>query len=102
MSVVYRGPWQSRSAVVSAVAQEDRDIVGFNCYSGDHFLVPKVLADLKKHGALSDTLILVGGNIPEEDYVELEAAGVDEIFQQDADATAVIEYIRSGVDRDRR
>jgi len=99
MEVVYTGPWQSKAAVVSAVVQEDPDVVGFNRYSSDHHLVPKVLADLDDHGAVSDTLILAGGNIPDEDRATFEAAGVDEIFRRDIGPTEVINYIRSRVDR---
>jgi len=97
MSVIYTGPWQSTEAVVSAAVQEDPDVIGFNAYSGDHALVPKVLDQLAEYGVVEGTLILADGNVPTEDHNRLREAGVDRVFPQDAGAKEVVEYIRDEV-----
>ncbi|WP_276258888.1 cobalamin B12-binding domain-containing protein [Haloglomus litoreum] len=102
MSVIYTGPWQSTDAVVTAVVQEDPDVVGFNAYSGDHALIPKVLDRLADHGVVEETLILAGGNVPTEDHERLRAAGVDRVFPGDAQASEVVDYIREMVGGARR
>lgn len=97
MSVIYTGPWQSKDAVVSAAVQEDPDVIGFNAYSGDHALIPTVLDRFEEYDVVDDTLILAGGNVPQEDHEVLREAGVDRIFPQDARAHEVVDYIRTGV-----
>lgn len=97
MSVIYTGPWQSKDGVVSAAVQEDPDVIGFNAYSGDHALIPKVLDRLADYGVVEDTLLLAGGNVPQEDHEALREAGVDRIFGQDVQATEVVDYIRHQV-----
>lgn len=102
MSVIYTGPWQSKDAVVSAAVQEDPDVIGFNAYSGDHALIPKVLDRFREYGIVEETLLLAGGNVPREDHDALREAGVDEVFAQDVRAEAVVEYIESNVETEER
>lgn len=97
MSVIYTGAWQSKEAATTAVVQEDPDVVGFNAYSGDHALIPAVLERLDDYGILADTLVLAGGNVPQEDHERLHAAGVDRVFPQDTQAQEVVDYIRRHV-----
>lgn len=97
MSVIYTGPWQSKDAIVSAAVQEDPDVIGFNAYSGDHALIPKVLDRLAEYGILEETLLLAGGNVPQEDHESLRDAGIDRVFGQDVQAGEVIDYIRENV-----
>lgn len=97
MSVIYTGPWQSKEAVVSAAVQEDPDVIGFNAYSGDHALIPKVIDRLEAYDVTDDTLVLAGGNVPQEDHETLHETGVDRVFPQNARAHEVVDYIRTGV-----
>lgn len=98
MDVIYTGPWQSKDAVVSATVQEDPDIIGFNAYSGDHLIIPKVLDPLSDHGVLEDTMVLVGGNVPVDHHERLRESGVTKIFPQDTRAEEVVEYINDWFD----
>jgi methylmalonyl-CoA mutase C-terminal domain/subunit len=97
MEVVYTGAWQSKDAAVSAIVQEDPDVVGFNAYSGDHLIIPKVLRRLGKYDVLEELLVIVGGNVPEEDYDALYDAGVTKIFPQDTSSEDVITYLTKNV-----
>jgi len=78
--VVYTGLHQTPEQVVSAVIQEDADALGLSLLSGAHLvLVPRIVA-LLAEADRSDVLLVVGGIIPEDDIVALEAAGVSRVF----------------------
>jgi len=93
--VIYSGLHQSPDDIVQAAVQEDVDVLGISILSGAHnTLVPKVVEGLKEYGAFEDTLILVGGIIPDDDRPELEDAGVDAIFGPGTPMEETIQFIR--------
>lgn len=93
--VVYSGLHRAPEEIVQAAVQEDVDVLGISILSGAHnTLVPKVIDGLESYGALDDTLILVGGIIPEEDKSELKALGVAEIFGPGTPMAETVEFVR--------
>jgi len=93
--VVYSGLHRSPEEVVQAAVQEDVDVLGISILSGAHeTLVPKVLDGLAEAGALADTLVLVGGIVPDGDQESLKERGVAEIFGPGASMGEMIEYVR--------
>src|SRR6056297_2283796 len=79
--VIYSGLHNAPDEIVQAAVQEDVDVLGISILSGAHnTLVPKIVEGLEEYGVEEDTLVLVGGIIPDEDREELEEAGVDAIF----------------------
>ncbi|GAA0654094.1 cobalamin B12-binding domain-containing protein [Salarchaeum japonicum] len=93
--VIYSGLHQAPEDIVQAAVQEDVDVVGISILSGAHnTLVPKVIEGLEAYGAFEDTLVLVGGIIPDEDRPELEDAGVDAIFGPGTPMEETIQFIR--------
>lgn len=93
--VVYSGLHKSPEAVVQAAVQEDVDVLGISILSGAHnTLVPRIVDGLTEYGALEDTLILLGGIVPEDDRPGLRDQGVDEIFGPGASMEDMIEYVR--------
>ncbi|ERH06326.1 MAG: methylmalonyl-CoA mutase C-terminal domain protein [Halonotius sp. J07HN4] len=93
--VVYSGLHRAPEEIVQAAVQEDVDVLGISILSGAHStLVPKVVDGLESYGALDDTLILVGGIIPEEDKSELKALGVTEIFGPGTPMEETVEFVR--------
>jgi methylmalonyl-CoA mutase C-terminal domain/subunit len=93
--VVYSGLHRSPDEIVQATVQEDVDVLGISILSGAHnTLVPKVLDGLEEYGAKADTLVLVGGIIPEEDRPALRDAGVAEIFGPGASMDEMVAYVR--------
>ncbi|WP_225333948.1 cobalamin B12-binding domain-containing protein [Halomicrobium urmianum] len=93
--VIYSGLHRAPEEVVQAAVQEDVDVLGVSILSGAHeTLVPQILDGLREYGALADTLVLVGGIVPEGDQAELLGQGVDEIFGPGASMTETIEYVR--------
>jgi methylmalonyl-CoA mutase C-terminal domain/subunit len=93
--VVYSGLHRSPDEVVQAAVQEDVDVLGISILSGAHnTLVPKIMDGLREYGAFEDTLVLVGGIIPDDDKDTLREEGVAEIFGPGASMDEMIEYVR--------
>jgi len=93
--VIYSGLHRSPEEVVQAAVQEDVDVLGISILSGAHnTLVPKILDGLREYDALEDTLVIVGGIVPEDDREKLKEAGVAEIFGPGASMEETIEYVR--------
>lgn len=100
--VIYSGLHNAPDVIVQAAVQEDVDVLGISILSGAHnTLVPKIIAGLEEFGAFKDTLILVGGIIPEEDEEELYEQGVDEIFGPGASIEETIDFVRKSVPEQR-
>ncbi len=94
MDVVYTGLHRTPEEVVAAALQEDVDVLGISLLSGAHLtLVPRVVDLLRAAGA-DDTLVVVGGVIPDEDVSALRARGVADVFLQDTPPDAVAGRIR--------
>jgi methylmalonyl-CoA mutase C-terminal domain/subunit len=94
--VIYSGLHNAPDEIVQAAVQEDVDVLGISILSGAHnTLVPKVLDGLESYGALDDTLVLVGGIIPEDDEDDLKERGVAAVFGPGASMDEIIEYVRT-------
>ena len=93
--VIYSGLHRSPDEIVQAAVQEDVDVLGISILSGAHAtLVPKVIDGLKEYGAFEDTLILVGGIVPDEDKAELKEMGVAEVFGPGTPMGDTVEFVR--------
>jgi methylmalonyl-CoA mutase C-terminal domain/subunit len=96
--VVYSGLHRAPDDIVQAAVQEDVDVLGISILSGAHnTLVPKVIEGLKEYDAFEDTLILVGGIIPDDDEDDLKALGVAEVFGPGTPMEETVEFIRNNV-----
>ena len=75
------GPLFATPDEVAALASDKKaHIVGVSSLAAGHLtLVPALKTALGKKG-LADTMIVVGGVIPEQDFAELREAGADAIF----------------------
>jgi len=93
--VIYSGLHRAPEEIVQAAVQEDVDVLGISILSGAHnTLVPKVIAGLQSYDAFEDTLIVVGGIIPEEDKTELKELGVAEVFGPGTAIKETVEFVR--------
>ena len=96
--VIYSGLHKAPDEIVQAAVQEDVDVLGISILSGAHnTLVPKVIDGLDEYGAKDDTLVLVGGVIPEEDREGLKEEGVAAIFGPGTPIEETVEFIRENV-----
>jgi methylmalonyl-CoA mutase C-terminal domain/subunit len=101
MEVIYTGIRQTPAAVARAALQEDVDVIGISSLVGAHLsAVQKLRREMEKLKA-GDIPVILGGNIPEEDYEALQAMGVSGIFPPGAEVREIVQYIRSLVDKPR-
>lgn len=98
--VIYTGLHRTPEEVAMAAVQEDVDVVGISLHSGAHMtLVPKVINYVKEYGGDPDEIVvLVGGIIPEDEFDELKAKGVDGIFIPGTPIAEIVEFIKEAVE----
>jgi len=93
--VIYSGLHRAPEEIVQAAVQEDVDVLGISILSGAHnTLVPQIVDGLKEYDAFEDTLILVGGIIPDDDEDHLKELGVAEVFGPGTEMEETIEFVR--------
>jgi methylmalonyl-CoA mutase C-terminal domain/subunit len=93
--VIYSGLHRAPEEIVQATVQEDVDVLGISILSGAHnTLVPKVIEGLKEYGAFEDTLILVGGIVPDDDEAYLKDLGVAEVFGPGTPMHETVAFVR--------
>jgi len=98
--VIYSGLHKAPEEIVQAAVQEDVDVLGISILSGAHnTLIPKVVEGLEEYGAFEDTLLLVGGVIPDEDKQELKEQGVAEVFGPGTELEETIRFVRENAPR---
>jgi len=97
MEVIYTGLRQTPEMIAAAALQEDVDAVGISILSGAHnTLCPRIVNLLRENG-MDDTLVLVGGIVPQEDILTLKANGVSEIFLPGTSTEDIVKFIRANV-----
>lgn len=97
--VIYTGLHNSPDEVVKAAVQEDVDVLGISILSGAHNeLVPRIMDGLEEYDAKEDTLVLVGGVIPEDDEEYLtEEVGVAKTFGPGTALDTITDFINDRV-----
>ena len=97
MEVIYTGLRQTPEMIAAAALQEDVDAVGISILSGAHkTLCPRIVNLLRQNG-MDDTLVLVGGIVPNEDIAELKTSGVAEVFLPGTSTEDIVTFIREHV-----
>ena len=98
MEVIYTGLHQTPEMVASAAVQEDVDVVGLSIMSGAHsHLVPEIIRLLREQGA-AEIPVLLGGIIPDQDFPEMESAGVKGIFTPGTTLEEVATKVRTAAE----
>lgn len=83
--------------IVDAAIEEDVDIVGVSSSVEGHLPVAREVTKSLKELGKSDVVVLFGGVIPERDFPQMNAMGVEGIFGPGAAADSIIKFIRSRV-----
>jgi len=97
MEVIYTGLRQTPEQIVSAVVQEDADVLGLSILSGAHdFLFPRIVELLKNEGR-DDVLVVAGGIFPHEDVEGIAKMGVAHVFGPGANTEEIVEFIKENV-----
>jgi len=97
MEVIYTGLRQTPEMIATAAVQEDVDAVGISILSGAHnTLCPRIVELLRENG-MDDTLVLVGGIVPQEDINVLKKAGISEVFLPGTSTVDIVTFIENNV-----
>lgn len=97
MEVIYTGLRQTPEMIAEAALQEDVDVVGLSILSGAHnALVPAIIDKLHEIG-LRDTVVFVGGIIPEPDINKLKESGVYAVYGPGTDTQTVASDIQKAL-----
>ena len=97
MEVIYTGLRQTPEMIAAAALQEDVDAVGISILSGAHNTLCPRIVDLLRENGMDDTLVLVGGIVPQEDIVTLKQKGVSEIFLPGTSTEDIVKFINENV-----
>ncbi|HMQ03436.1 MAG TPA: cobalamin B12-binding domain-containing protein [Pyrinomonadaceae bacterium] len=97
MEVIYTGLRQTPEMIAAAALQEDVDAVGISILSGAHRTLCPRIVDLLRENGMDDTLVLVGGIVPEEDIQPLKDKGVAEVFLPGTSTEDIVTFIRGNV-----
>lgn len=100
MEVIYTGLRQTPEMIAAAALQEDVDAVGISILSGAHNTLCPRIVDLLRENGMEDTLVLVGGIVPQEDIAELKAKGISEVFLPGTSTEDIVTFIRGNVRSD--
>ena len=97
MEVIYTGLRQTPEMIAAAALQEDVDAVGVSILSGAHnTLCPRIVSLLREQG-MKDTLVVLGGIVPQEDIAKLKEQGVAEIFLPGTSTQEIVRFLRENV-----
>lgn len=97
MEVIYTGLRQTPEMIASAALQEDVDAVGISILSGAHNTLCPRIVDLLRENGMDDTLVLVGGIVPQEDINALKEKGVSEVFLPGTSTEDIVKFINENV-----
>ena len=97
MEVIYTGLRQTPEMIASAALQEDVDTVGISILSGAHNTLCPRIVDLLHENGMDDTLVLVGGIVPQEDIPELKAKGISAVFLPGTSTEDIVRFINENV-----
>jgi methylmalonyl-CoA mutase C-terminal domain/subunit len=97
MEVIYTGLRQTPEMIASAALQEDVDAVGISILSGAHNTLCPRIVDLLRENGMDDTLVLVGGIVPQEDIAILKQKGISEVFLPGTSTEDIVKFINKNV-----
>ena len=97
MEVIYTGLHQTVPGIVSSAVQEAVDVVGLSIMSGAHIPICKKLTDMMKDKDMEDTLVVVGGVIPNKDIPILKQMGIAEVFPGGSRFEDIVGFIQNSV-----
>jgi len=95
MEVVYMGMRFTPDEVAERAASEGADVIGISLLSGAHRkLMAAMVEAAERQEIKQETLVLVGGTVPESDEAALREMGVDGVFPVGSSLAAIERFIR--------
>ena len=80
MDITYDGIRLTPEEIVNKAKEEEAHVVGLSILSGSHIPLVEELVQRMKEAGLSETPVIVGGIIPDEDAERLLAMGVSRVY----------------------
>jgi len=97
MEVIYSGLHNTIDEIVNTALKENVDVIGMSIYSGAHLPLGQKLMGLLKEKGLSNKLVLVGGNIPQQDIKALKDFGITGVFPTGANLNEIVTFINERI-----
>lgn len=94
MEVIYLGLQQTPEGIVKAALQEDVDVIGISCLTGEHLSLVPLMPRLLKENHRDDIPIIVGGVIPRQDTADLKRVGVSEVFTPGSTSQQIVSCVK--------
>src|SRR6185369_14113887 len=94
MEVIYTGLHQTPEQVVSTAIQEDVDAIGLSILSGAHNTLFRRVLELLKERDGGEIVLFGGGIIPDQDILDLKAAGVKRLFRPETSMNEIVEFVK--------
>jgi methylmalonyl-CoA mutase C-terminal domain/subunit len=101
MEVIYTGIRQSVDSILKTAIQKSVDVIGLSILSGSHLSICRELMEKMKQENLTDTLVLVGGIIPNKDVDRLKELGIAEVYRPSSKIDEIVLFIQNEVSRKR-
>jgi methylmalonyl-CoA mutase C-terminal domain/subunit len=101
MDVVYLGMRLSPEEVAQRAEDENANVIGISLLSGAHNrLMEKLVRAVEAREMREDTVIIVGGTIPDRDLERLHEMGVDGVFPVGSSLAEIERFIREHAKHD--
>ncbi len=94
MDVIYTGLHRTPEEVVHSAVQEDVDVLGISLLSGAHMTICPRIMDLLREQDAEDTIVVVGGVVPDDDVEPLKKMGVKDLLLQDTPPNQIVETLQ--------
>jgi methylmalonyl-CoA mutase, C-terminal domain len=99
MEVIYTGLHQTVDQIVNVALQEDIDVIGLSILSGTHVPICEKLMQRMKEKGIGDTMVVIGGVIPDRDVPKLRDLGVKGIFPNGTSFDAITAFLKESIKR---
>ena len=94
MEVIYLGSFQTPESIINAVVQEDADLIGISCHSGEHLTLVPMMIDLMNAQHLNNIPVIAGGVIPKDNIPALLKIGVKGVFGYGTTMEEVVLFVQ--------
>ena len=97
MEVIYLGMFQTPESIIKAAIDEDIDVIGLSCLSGEHLIFTlKIVEEMKKNN-FDNVLLIAVGTFPVEDIPVMEEMGIDKVFGAGSLTETFAQFIKENV-----
>ena len=93
MEVIYTGLHKTVDQIIRIAVEEDVDVIGLSIMSGAHIPITERLMKKAREEGIGDTMVVVGGVIPNRDIPKLKELGVNGVFPGGTPFSEITGYI---------